>query len=63
MNIGGLRKQDLVVAEGQAALTLTLTETIRNLQNQLDAVDRALGLCEGSRVQRIVELQAMKEPK
>lgn len=43
MVIGDLREQDVAILEGQATTMLTLLATIRSLQAQLDAVDRALG--------------------
>ena len=41
-SIGCVRAQDLEMLEGLVTTVLTLVETVRNLQGQLDVVDQEL---------------------
>ncbi len=40
--VGGLREQDVDAIEGTAMTILSLVQTIRSLENQLEVVDREL---------------------
>jgi len=61
--VGGLREQDIDAIEGNAMTTLALVQTIRSLENQLDAVDRTLGPISKQGTSRVEAIRGLIEFK
>jgi hypothetical protein len=58
--IGGFRLQDLDMLEGNSQTILALIQSIRQLQNQLDAIDKELQW-SGTGFGRIDVIKKLKE--